>query len=67
MLDLLSRAGQRPAAHELEKLSFWVANLLPMDTSDRLHVLGTTSTAERFSMELRMLEGGIQTQACAVA
>lgn len=45
--ELLDRAGQKPPRHELERLSFWAANVLPMDSHKRLQLLEITSTPER--------------------
>jgi hypothetical protein len=56
VLELLQRAGDKPAPGDAERLSFWVANLLPMDTDDRVHLLGITSTRERLSHEKDLLD-----------
>lgn len=57
VLELLRRAGQQPPAADLEKLSFWVANLLPVDMHQRLQMLAMTSTLERLQMEMNLLSG----------
>lgn len=45
--DLLERAGDKPPRHEVEQLSFWAANVLPMDKHKRLQLLDMDSTSER--------------------
>ncbi|KAK9808920.1 hypothetical protein WJX72_006425 [[Myrmecia] bisecta] len=56
VLELLHRAGDKPSSAEYERISFWVANLMPMDTADRLRLLGMTSTLERLQFEKDLLQ-----------
>ena len=55
VLELLQRAGDKPSASDPEALSFWVANLMPMDAAERLRLLGLKSTTERLSHEAELL------------
>jgi hypothetical protein len=55
-MELLQRAGEKPAAGCSEALSFWVANLLPMETADRLRLLGLTHTRDRLAYELSLFD-----------
>ena len=56
VMELLQRAGEKPAAGCSEALSFWVANLLPMETADRLRLLGLTHTRDRLAYELSLFD-----------
>ena len=44
------------SAGEYERLSFWAANLMPMDAEDRLRLLSMTSTSERLAYEKELLQ-----------
>lgn len=65
-MELLQRAGEKPAAGDAERLSFWVANLLPMDTEDRVRLLGITSTKERLTHEKEILDRTTAGDGCVV-
>lgn len=59
-MELLNRAGEKPGSEDHEALSFWVANLLPMDTPERLRLLSMTSTLERLNLEKQFLQRNIE-------
>lgn len=66
LLELLQRAGAKPPLAEVERLSFWAANIIPMDQADRLQLLGQTKTAERLEHEKFILENALQSSGCTV-
>ena len=66
VLELLQRAGDKPPSADAEALSFWVANLMPMDAAERLRLLGLTSSAERLAHERELLARTQAGGTCAV-
>jgi hypothetical protein len=54
VLDLLARAGAKPAPGDAEALSFWVANLVPAG-GDRAPLAAETDTAARLARQLEDL------------
>ncbi|BDA43943.1 LON peptidase N-terminal domain and RING finger protein 3 [Coccomyxa sp. Obi] len=67
VMELLQRAGEKPAAGDAEALSFWTANLLPMETADRLRLLSLTHTRDRLAYELALFdENAAAGETCAV-
>ena len=56
VIDLLRRAAERPLRNDYEGLSFWVANLLPIETPDRLKLLAMTSSLERLKHVRALLD-----------
>ena len=64
VLDLLRRAVERPLRNDYEGLSFWVANLLPMDTPDRLKLLTMTSSLERLKHARALLDSANLGRSC---
>lgn len=59
VLELLQRASEAPQNTEQspERLSFWVATMLPLTQRQSLAMLTTRSTLERLQLELEMLQG----------
>lgn len=65
-MELLQRAGEKPSAGDAEALSFWTANLLPMETADRLRLLSLTHTRDRLAYELALFNEHSTAETCAV-
>ena len=63
--ELVARAGDRPSATDAEKFSFWVANLIPLNPTDKYRLLSMTSSADRLKVEHEMLKGGVP-GACSI-
>lgn len=67
VMELLQRAGEKPSPSDAEALSFWTANLLPMETADRLRLLSLTHTRDRLAYELALFnEHSAAGETCAV-
>ena len=62
--ELVARAGDRPSSSDAEKFSFWVANLIPLNSSDKYKLLSMTSSADRLKFEHDMLKGGVPGGCC---
>lgn len=62
--ELVARAGDRPSSSDAEKFSFWVANLIPLNPSDKYRLLSMTSSADRLKFEHDMLKGGVPGGCC---
>ena len=62
--ELVARAGDRPSSSDAEKFSFWVANLIPLNPSDKYKLLSMTSSADRLKFEHDMLKGGVPGGCC---
>lgn len=62
--ELVARAGDRPSSSDAEKFSFWVANLIPLNPSDKYRLLSMTSSADRLKFEHDMLRGGVPGGCC---
>ncbi|KAL3138492.1 hypothetical protein ABBQ32_006282 [Trebouxia sp. C0010 RCD-2024] len=62
--ELVARAGDRPASSDAENFSFWVANLIPLNASDKYKLLSMTSSADRLKFEHDMLKGGVPGGCC---
>jgi len=66
LLELLQRAGPKPPTADVERFSFWCANVCPMEPADRLMILGHTKTADRLAYEKSRLEGTLQNGGCVL-
>ena len=66
LLELLHRAGDKPPVAEAERLSFWAANIIPMEDRDRLHCLGLSNTAQRITYQKSPLEQAVNCPTCTV-
>lgn len=72
MLELLHRAGEKPAGGSPESLSFWAASLVCSVLADEAGLkhtfLSGRSTLERLQAERQLLQqlGGQQTQGCTL-
>ena len=66
VLELLQRAGDKPGPGDPEALSFWVANLMPMEGGDRARLLAMSSTRERLAHERDALERTQANGTCAL-
>ena len=62
--ELVARAGDRPPSSDAENFSFWVANLIPLNASDKYKLLSMTSSADRLKFEHDMLKGGVPGGCC---
>eukprot|EP00898_Chlorokybus_atmophyticus_P008296 jgi/Chlat1/8468/Chrsp80S07863 len=67
LVELLGRAGEMPPRTQYDAFSFWVANLLPIETNDRMSLLRMTSTKQRLAWEAELLShGDLQTGTCSI-
>ena len=64
--QLLQKAGPKPPRTDLERFSFWCANVCPMNQADRLAILGHTRTADRLTYQKSRLETVLQSGSCLV-
>ncbi|GJP58786.1 hypothetical protein CLOP_g3526 [Closterium sp. NIES-67] len=55
LIEHVRSAGDIPPASQPERLSFWLANLLPIAPEEKLSFLRMTDPAERLSQELTLL------------
>lgn len=55
LTEMVRNAGDMPPTSDLEKLSFWLANLLPVDYNERLSLLRLSKTSERLQRQLNIL------------
>lgn len=71
-MELLHRAGEKPAGGSPEALSFWAASLVCSVLADEAGIkhsfLAGRSTLERLQAERQLLQqlGGQQAQGCAL-
>lgn len=56
LADLLRQAGDMPACTQPERLSFWLANLLPMRSEEKLKLLRSVDTKERLNRAVEILK-----------
>eukprot|EP00271_Cylindrocystis_brebissonii_P006389 TRINITY_DN1915_c0_g1_i1.p1 TRINITY_DN1915_c0_g1~~TRINITY_DN1915_c0_g1_i1.p1 ORF type:complete len:548 (-),score=94.81 TRINITY_DN1915_c0_g1_i1:134-1777(-) len=55
LAEVVRQAGDMPPPTQSEHLSFWVANLLPVGSDERLTFLRTQDTSERLQREIEYL------------
>lgn len=64
---LAQSLGEIPTHTDPEKFSFWLASKLPLNATDSMHLLQTTSTADRLRRELDYIEAkGSPVPSCRV-
>ena len=56
-VELVARAGSKPAISDTEAFSFWIANLIPLNSSDKYKLLSMTSSMDRLQFEHEKLKG----------
>ena len=56
-VELVARAGNRPSIEDAEAFSFWIASLIPLNSSDKYRLLSMTSSNDRLEFEHEKLQG----------
>lgn len=56
-VELVQRAGNRPSTTDAEAFSFWIASLIPLNSSDKYRLLSMTSSNDRLEFEHEKLKG----------
>ncbi|CAK9219340.1 unnamed protein product [Sphagnum jensenii] len=64
--ELLNQSEGRPNISDPECFSFWIANLLPIRTAERLQFLRLTDTRERLNQEILRLNMVSTDQGCYI-
>jgi Lon protease-like protein len=64
--ELLNQSEGRPNISDPECFSFWIANLLPIRTAERLQFLRLTDTRERLNQEILQLHRVSTDQGCYI-
>jgi hypothetical protein len=64
--ELLNQSEGRPNISDPECFSFWIANLLPIRTAERLQFLRLTDTRERLNQEISRLHTVSTDQGCYI-
>lgn len=66
VMDLVARAGEKPPVTDEERLSFWCANVVPLDMHERLQLLNLTSSRARFELLLPAIEHHMNHVQCCI-
>lgn len=65
-VELVARAGNKPPVADTEAFSFWIANLIPLNSTDKYKLLSMTSSYDRLHFEHEKLKGSSPGVCCVM-